>query len=893
MTFPPRRDEPPFFSAPFPRRILSLIRPAPLLGLLAVLAGTGSAQAPAIAPAPDWVQPGEWTAPAKPEPNPAGQDFLLLDEQVRLASEESYRRHVYQIVNDSGRQRGAQVYFHFDPSFQTLTIHHLKLIRDGVASDRLDPAKIQVLQQERDLDRQLYNGERSALMILEDVRIGDIIDMAYSLRGQNPVFAGKFVDSFYVEWATPVRDQRYRLLAPAGRRIQHGLVTATPATTSGPTTRTLDGETEMSWRRLNTPIIESEERVPASHHVFAFVDLSEFTSWAEVVEWARPLYAPNDAPHPLLDATIAELRRKATTPEQRAVAALAFVQEEVRYLGIEMGPGSHRPSEPEEVLRRRFGDCKDKTRLLMTLLQGLDLTACPALVHSDHREAVRARLPSPYAFDHVIVALDLDGQRYLLDPTMSYQRGNRLALRHVGTYGPYLRIAAESRQLEDAVVGSGDLRRTNVRWDYQVDKLEQPATLTVTTVSEGRAADGLRSYFANRSLDQIGREYLDYYTHYHRGISQAGPIEHEDNPAANTYTVKEHYRITGLFAPDNNSKVLRAEFEPAGIWDYVRNPNLAQRRQPLALGYPVHFTESININLPEDWPISPQQHSINDPGFAFTFQSSNPRPRTVALNYSWSTRQSRVEPARFNEFSVGIDAARRLMGYELTWNTAAPAATAAATPAAANDNGFQINWPMLLLALGTLAGCAAAGWRLARIRNPRPSEPPPLAPAGGTLTYGAPKESLEGLGGWLILVAIGLFVRPAMLLSNLIQNREGYLNLNVWRVATTPGTENYNEHFPLLIPLEIIINCGLLGYSLVLIVLFFLRSHLFPRAIQLFFGLAFLTALFSIWENTLVGSSDAKAAAEGYGTLLQTVVAGMIWIPYFSVSRRVKATFVR
>lgn len=873
-----------------------LIRPLlSVLVAIAALCANASAQTqngPAIGPPSDWVLTLSWVYPAKPEPNPTGQDFLLLDDQVRLATEEDYHRHAFQIVTESGRQHGSQVYINFDPSFQTLTIHHLKLIRAGVESDRLDPAKIQVLQQERDLDRQLYNGQRSALVILEDVRIGDIIDVAYTLRGRNPVFGGKFIDTFAVEWGTPVRDLRYRLLVPEERHVDYRQLPAGPTAPKVVffTVQVHNGEKELAWQRTNIPIVESEERVPNSHQVFSFVDLSEFSSWGEVVEWARPLYALDLDPHPLLDAAVAGLRRKGETQQQRALAALDFVQQEIRYLGIEMGPGSHHPSEPEEVLRRRFGDCKDKARLLTALLQRLDLQAFPALVHSARREAVRERRPTPYAFDHVIVWLALGGQSYLLDPTMSYQRGASLDLRHVGTYGPYLRVAPGSLQLEDSHVSNADISSTTIREDFRVEHLEKPARLTVTTTSEGRAADGLRSYFANRTIEQIGREYLDYYTRYHQGISQDSPVEHRDNPEGNIYTVTEHYRIDGLFQRDNDGKLLRAEFEPAAIWDCVRQPNLAQRRLPYAISFPVHLTDVITINLPADWPITPQHETVNDGAFMFNFQAGNISPRAVRLEYSWTARTPRVETARLREFSANIEKARKMLGYQLTWKTAVPA------DAASGAAVFPPNWPMLTLAAAILLAGGLLMLRLVRRPNPSPPAPPLLEPAkaaGPLQLPGQGRRQVAGLGGWLILVALGMFVRTIMLLITIIQSRDAYFNASIWRLMSTPGSEQYQANYTLIATMELIVNFSLFTYALLLLVLFFRRSHMFPRAIQVFLGLWVLGSAFNLWDHAMLGQEDPAQKMESYKQLFQTMIGTAIWIPYFQVSRRVKLTFVR
>jgi hypothetical protein len=865
-----------------------------VVGLLLLPLLTRAAVAePEIGPPPDWVVVRPWTAPAQPVENPTGEDYLLLDEQSRLATAENYHHNVYQIVSDSGRQHGSQVSIDFDPAFQTLVIHAVNVFRRGEKLDRLDPAKIQVIQQERDIDRQLYNGERSAHLILDDVRLGDSIELAYTLRGRNPVFAGKFIDTCSLEWGVPVRDLHYRVLVPPGRKVGFSRVPARSPDGSGPEdnqlVRQVADETEFSWHRAGLPIIEAEEQVPDSHPVFAYLDLSEFPSWGAVVQWALPLYAPVPGAQPLLEAAAAEIRGKSSSPEQRAVDALMFVQQEIRYLGIEMGPGSHRPSAPEEVLRRRFGDCKDKARLLTALLRQLGLDAAPALVHSEQRELLHRRQPTPYAFDHVIVALDLHRQRYLLDPTMVYQRGASLTLRHVGEYGPYLRIAEDSTDLQDAALGPGDTHRSQINESFTLTDLEKPAEVTVQTVSEGRSADSLRAYFATTTRDQITRDYLDYYNRYYPGITSTQALETNDNPMLNTYTVTEHYRVKQLFARETDSTYLRAEFHPAAVWEHVRTPNLAQRRQPFALSHPWRLDEIIHVRLPTDWKVKAEQMEVSDPTFRTTARISNPSPREVQLEYGWESRDFRVEPTRLAEFSANLAKARKSLGYQLSWNTA---------PAVPEPAAFSPNWPMLALAASICAGGGYFSRRLLRRPNPHPPAPPLLSPAKPDDPYSDQARhaaDLAGLGGWLVLVAIGLVVRPLFLLKTIIGACPAYFNGTLWSLLSDPASEQYVPLYQVAAPLELAINFTLLVYSLLLIGLFFRRSHLFPRAMQVYLGGYVLVALFACWDASVMSARLAKPGDNlaAVKMVSQALGAAFVWIPYFQVSRRVKQTFIR
>ena len=53
------------------------------------------------------------------------------------------------------------------------------------------------------------------------------------------------------------------------------------------------------------------------------------------------------------------------------------MQDEVRYLGLENGISAYKPSSPNKVYNQRFGDCKDKSLLLVTMLNQMNIEAYP------------------------------------------------------------------------------------------------------------------------------------------------------------------------------------------------------------------------------------------------------------------------------------------------------------------------------------------------------------------------------------------------------------------------------------------------------------------------------------------------------------------------------------
>jgi transglutaminase-like putative cysteine protease len=100
----------------------------------------------------------------------------------------------------------------------------------------------------------------------------------------------------------------------------------------------------------------------------------------------------------------------------------------VRYLGIEMGLHSHKPAAPDKVIEQRYGDCKDKARLLVSLLQGMGLEAHCVLVNTDNGVRLTKALPTPTLFNHAIVRTQINARIYWRDPTRTHQSGSLEAL---------------------------------------------------------------------------------------------------------------------------------------------------------------------------------------------------------------------------------------------------------------------------------------------------------------------------------------------------------------------------------------------------------------------------------------------------------------------------------
>jgi len=308
-----------------------------------------------ILPVPDWVRLDSWSMPANRSSAASSQDFRYLLHEVQLhpREKEKFVRVVRLLENQNGVQDSGSLSFSFDPGYEDLLLHFVQIHRAGKVLERLDRSKIKIIQPEPELDGHVLTGEHSAVLFVEDLRVGDVLEYAYTVRGANPVLKGHFSTRLFVQGSRPFDRERLRLIWPHGKAIflrQH-LSEVPPRKVSY-----ADGE-EYMWDFANLDGIHAEDDLPVSYEPYPYIEASDFEDWSKVVEWALPLYSisPSTLSADISDL-IAKWRSSPNSQEEQARQALEFVQDEVRYTGIELGPDSYRPTQPSETLRTRFGD---------------------------------------------------------------------------------------------------------------------------------------------------------------------------------------------------------------------------------------------------------------------------------------------------------------------------------------------------------------------------------------------------------------------------------------------------------------------------------------------------------------------------------------------------------
>jgi hypothetical protein len=146
-------------------------------------------------------------------------------------------------------------------------------------------------------------------------------------------------------------------------------------------------------------------------------------------------------------------------------------------------------------------------------------------------------------------------------------------------------------------------------------------------------------------------------------------------------------------------------------------------------------------------------------------------------------------------------------------------------------------------------------------------------------------DGLKGIGGWLILPAIGLAVAPFVALYIIFM-----VDLPVLTESKYQEVLTRHPALPGLLVFEIITNAFFLAVSLGLNFLFYKKKRILPRCIIAYLIIQFFLILADNLATAAVLPS-ANTAGSLFG-VVRSLVGAVIWIAYFHSSIRVEATFV-
>ena len=357
-----------------------------------------------------WAAVPDWLRQVAKQPLPAykpdTKGVVLLDEEITTIDQSGeihtiYRRAV-KILRPNAREELSHVVVPFDNETKLTWIKGWSITASGQEYEVKEKDAVETGA----LGGSFAEDTRHKILEIPGGDVGSIIGFEYQQRRRPYVNQ----DVWTLQEDMPVRLVRYTLRLPQGWEYEtfwnnHEKIEPKQGA-------------DLVWEATDVPALETEDFMPPHRAIAARMVLHYFyrrpdglgqvatASWMGVGAWADGLARDRRVASPELKKQVADLTAGLNSPLDKMNALAAWVQKQIRYVDIEIGIGGYQPHFAADVYKNRFGDCKDKATLMMTMLKEIGIDSYFTLIDT-RRGLVRADTPTAMTFNHAIVAIQL------------------------------------------------------------------------------------------------------------------------------------------------------------------------------------------------------------------------------------------------------------------------------------------------------------------------------------------------------------------------------------------------------------------------------------------------------------------------------------------------------
>ncbi|MGC2391890.1 MAG: DUF3857 and transglutaminase domain-containing protein [Candidatus Acidiferrum sp.] len=339
------------------------------------------------------------------------EDILNVQGNGKIKSIE---RRAYKILRPGGRERGL-VLATFDSETRITGLRGWCIPAQGKDYEVKDKDVVEAALTGV-LNGEFASDDRTKILKIPAADPGNIV--GYEIERERRPYILQDEWSFQDE--DPVREARYTLQLPAGWEYKAVFLNYPEVK------ETSQGPNQWQWVVNNVEAIRPEDDMPpwravAGQMIVSFFSpgggqTSGFGSWNDMALWEAGLVRGRRESSPEIKQKVAELTASETTELGKMRALGKFVQDDIRYVAIELGIGGWQPHPASDVFSHHFGDCKDKATLMSTMLKEIGIDSYYVIVNVN-RGAVNEKTPAVNWFNHAILAIKLPDS--VSDPSLT------------------------------------------------------------------------------------------------------------------------------------------------------------------------------------------------------------------------------------------------------------------------------------------------------------------------------------------------------------------------------------------------------------------------------------------------------------------------------------------
>jgi len=411
------------------------------------------------------------------------------------------------VLTEKGKRNNRTLGLSFMLPYSTEDVVKLEVISpDGTIVPVDVAANSKETIDESQMQMNIYDPNSRVLQVnIPKVEIGDVVHAISRQTITRSYMPGQYAEENVFEYEGYIRHASYEVHAPAGRPLLRVALRDPVAGTIHYSTETdADHGVIHRWEVNNVPRMFDEPSMPPADQVLQRTLVSTTPTWQDVSKWYWNLSAPHlDATEGDMTNTVNELLSSAgaKTDIDKVKTIFYYVSKNIRYMGLT--PEKDRPGfEPHDVkitFDKKYGVCRDKAALLVSLLRMAGLNSYPVLINVG---AKRDKEVPDCDFDHAIVSVELTKGKYvLMDPTDEHTRD---LLPYYDRDRSYLVCRPEGEDLKISAIDPPedhmmDIKTTGV---MEADgSLQAKSELFFSGVND----DAYRNFFSHLKPDDVRR----------------------------------------------------------------------------------------------------------------------------------------------------------------------------------------------------------------------------------------------------------------------------------------------------------------------------------------------------------------------------------------------------
>jgi cellulose synthase operon protein C len=373
----------------------------------------------------DWIRPTDKIiAAAGKIPLDSGQSHrILLRNIVTKVGKDGlssvFEQNIYRIENDSGISRFRRVSVPYYVSEQHVVIQRVRVFR------KKGPTEDVPVGESYDWGAGEFGSYSSYSVSMPPLNIGDIIEVRSRKDTLRHGFFGDFFQSTEnFRDIVPIDLIRIAYILPKSRPFYFRESLGCPKQS-----RYEQGEHKVSvYQAKNIKKLEPEPYMPWSKEVMPRIAVSSFKDWNDFARWYWALVKHQHESNKEMKTLVDKLTKDAKTDAEKIRRVYEYVVTDIRYnASWEFGIHGFKPYNATSIFARKFGDCKDKSTLINTMLRHVGIKSYPVLIFgaqwaSENRGKEDISLPLISHFNHCISYVMPDGKRpgMFLDGTAQY-----------------------------------------------------------------------------------------------------------------------------------------------------------------------------------------------------------------------------------------------------------------------------------------------------------------------------------------------------------------------------------------------------------------------------------------------------------------------------------------